>query len=399
MTSTTQAAAPADSTLANGLPDAARTELWQWYADRMFTPAMVELYHLADAYTAERAREIAEALGLFAALDEPRSLEPVLDELGIVPHARALVRRVVQILCHEGAGTIEGDSVRLQPRARLHDAEALRARGLAADPAMRSAFELVDKVRDHAAAFARGTASADEMRSRVHADFFLECPLGTQTSRLGGEVIRHIVQTRPDARWSMLELGGGTMSGAIGTLDGLAEAGLVDRVERLCFTEINPFFVMKAREALPARYPQVGRFDCSVVDFNQPLAKLATASIDLVYGVNCLQCARDLPFTVSEIRRVLRPGGWLVIPQYTRGADDHPLPLVDLACDPLPSYWDVQLIPGARPVHGMPTAASWAAVLEAGGLVGFEAFPERDAGVERFGPRHYCAVIMARRPA
>lgn len=394
MTSPSQTPAP----VPNGLSDAAKAELWRWYCERMFTPAVVELYHIADAYTAERSREIAEELGLFEALSCPRPLDPALDELGIIPEARALVRRVVQILCNEGMGTLDGDTAELQARERLYDLHELRERGLAADPALLPAFEMIDKLRDFAGAFARGAKSGAEVRSRVHVAFFLECPLGTQTSRLGGEVIRHIVQTRPDARWSMLELGGGTMSGAIGTLDGLSCAGLVDRVERLCFTEINPFFVMQAREALPARYPGVGRFECSVVDFNQPLAKLASESFDLAYGVNCLQCARDLPFTVSELRRVLRPGGWLVIPQYTRGADDQPLPLVDLACEPLPSYWDVELIPGARPIHGMPTAASWEAVLAAGGFLGVEGFPERAAGIERFDQRYYNGVIVARRP-
>ncbi|MCX4241016.1 class I SAM-dependent methyltransferase [Paraliomyxa miuraensis] len=390
--------APTSTFDSGGLGEAAVAELMRWYHERMFTPATVELYHLADAYTAERAREIAEELALFAALEHPRPLDLVLDELGILPGARALVRRVVQILCHEGMGTIDGETARLERRERLYELHALRERGLAADPAMLPAFEMIDKVREHAAAFARGTISGAEMRSRVHVAFFLECPLGTQGSRLGGEVMRHVVQTRPDARWSVLELGGGTMSGAIGTFEGLAEAGLVDRIGRFCFTEINPFFVMQAREALPARYPEVGAFQCSVVDFNEPFHKLESEGFDLVYGVNCLQCARDLPFTLSEIRRVLRPGGWLVIPQYTRGADDQPLPLVDLACDPLPSYWDVQLIPGMRPIHGMPTAASWAATLDASGFTGFQAVPERAIGVECFDERHYCGVMLARRP-
>lgn len=388
--------APAD--LRPNLSPAARAGLWRWYREALFNRASVELYHLADAYTAECCRQIAEDMGLFTALERSQPLEPVLDQLGVVPGARALVRRVIQVLCHEGAGHTHGDQVWLESRAPLYDLAALREQGLAAEPAMRPAFEMVDKVREQAALFARGHVSAAEVRSKVHVDFFLACPLGTQTSQLGGGMIRHIFEDHPSTHWSVLELGGGTMSGAIGTLDALSEAALADRIEHFHFTEINPYFVMTAREALPTRYPQVRGFRCSVVDFNEPLAKVESRSVDLAYGVNCLHCARDLPFTLSELHRVLRPGGWLVIPQYTRGADHLPLPLVDLVCDPLPSYWDVQLIAGSRPVHGMPTAASWAAVLDAAGFVELEAFPERAPGIEWFDERYYCAVIVARRP-
>lgn len=373
------------------------------YPTELFPPQRAALYHAIDEYTAQRSLEIVHATGVAANLERPRRLCEVFDELGIAPAARALVERAVQIV-HDyrpsaTTPTWRADAeLELDTRAPLFDLDALRERALAAEPAMLPAFEIIDKVSERALAFARGEVEAVEIRAKVHMDFFLKCPIGLECSQFGGQVIRAIMAAEPGRDWDILELGGGTQSGALSTLDALADSGLDARVRSYHFTEINPFFVMRARSVLPKRYPKVGEFRHSVLDFNGPIEAIEPASVDLAFGVNCLQCATKLSFTMAQIFAVLRPGGWLVIPQYTRGADDRPLPLVDLVCEPLPSYWDVELVPGVRPIHGMPTLATWAAVLAPLGYVGVRAVPDPIVGLEVFDPKYYVGAIVARKP-
>jgi hypothetical protein len=382
----------------SGLVGAAR--LQAWYETALFPPSMVELYRFVDQYAAECARLVAEEIGLFDKLAEPRALEGVLDELKIVQLARAFARRVVQILCYYGAGVSAPGAVQLVRRGRLFDLDELRAKGMARDPNMAPAFAMADKVRDSAVAFCRGALADGAVRAKVHIDFFVTCPIGRQSSELGGAVIQKLVEERKTPV-EILELGGGTMSGAVGALDKLRDADLLSRVQTYHFTELNPFFVLDARKSLPARYPDVSSFQFHMLNFDRPLQAdgIGPSCVDIVFGVNALHCAKDMRFTLSQIAGILRPGGVLVIPQFTRGAPDKPLPLVDFVCDPLSSYWDVQLDASCRPIHGLLDAGTWRSCLLSAGFDAVQVFPEESDGVRCFDEKYFIGAVLARKPA
>lgn len=377
-------------------------DLQKWYETELFDKDTVGLYRLIDEYAAECSRLIATEVGLLDKLSEkPRVIKDVCDELGIVAPARPLVRRVIQILCYYGAGEYSADrrEVRLRASGPLFDREELRRRGMAQDPKMEPAFAIADKVWETAAAFCQGKLDDNAVRSKVHIDFFMSCPIGRQCSDLGGRVVRHIVE-HSERALELLELGGGTTSGATGILDSLAAGSLLPEVKRYHFTELNPFFVINAKKSLPERYPGVGDWRFLFLNFDRALDRqnIEGESVDLIYGVNCLHCAKDLPFTLSELYKALRPGGWLVIAQFTRGDESKPLPFVDLICDPLASYWDVELIPGKRPGHGLHSYGVWKGLMEEAGFVSPCVFPDEATGSAWFDEKYFLGVVTARKP-
>lgn len=378
------------------------TDLQRYYETELFDRASVELYRLIDQYSAECSKIIARESGLFDRMsDEPRVVDEVFDELGIVRQARPLARRVIEILCYYGAGERSrgGAMAKLDPQAKLFDRGELRRKGLAADPRMEPAFAIADKVQETAPAFFRGELDDNAVRSKVHVDFFMSCPIGRQNSDLGGLVVRHIAEHMP-AGLELLELGAGTTSGATGILEAFQQKSMLPSVKRYDFTELNPFFVINAEKNLPGRYEGVQDWRFLRLDFDRPFAdqKIAPQSVDLVYGVNCLHCAKDLPFTLREIQETLRPGGWLVVAQFTRADEDKPLPFVDFICDPLASYWDVELIPGKRPKHGIHSFGVWKTLMEEAGFVTASVFPDEDAGLRWFDEKYFMGVVTARKP-
>lgn len=381
--------------------------LWEpfaWYREVMFPPRALARYRVADDYTAQCCLEITRGIGLEARLAEPTALSRAFDELRIDHGARPLFARGVQILCDRGFGRLDRAGMAiLDLPGSLFDKRDLRSRTLREEPSMESAFRLADLVTELAIPLAGKQVSDRELRAGgAHTDFFLKCPVGREPSEFGGAAVAEIVGRR-NAEVSILDLGGGTMSAAHGALGQLARRGLSDRVGAYVFTELNPSFVLQAKRRLPEAHPWVGQFTFTRLDFNRPFgpAGLEPSSFEMVLSVNALQCAKNLAATLREVHQVLRPGGTLVVTQYTRANDDTAVPFVDFVCDPLASYWDVELDPDLRPTHGVMSAATWRRSARAAGFEAIEILPNERRGLEWFrsgGVRHYVASLVARKP-
>ena len=65
-----------------------------------------------------------------------------------------------------------------------------------------------------------------------------------------------------------------------------------------------------------------------VVDFNEALP-FKDREFDAIYTIESMCHAKDLEFTVSELRRVLKPGGRLVLNEWALYHDDKERPLTD----------------------------------------------------------------------
>ena len=108
----------------------------------------------------------------------------------------------------------------------------------------------------------------------------------------------------------LCRLGGGLGSGALAVLHRLAAGGRLGDVEAYRFTELVPAFLRRGERLLRERWPDTAVLTTAPLDMDRPFAEqgVAPASMSVVYAVNTLHVARDLAFTLGEIRGALRRG-------------------------------------------------------------------------------------------
>jgi SAM-dependent methyltransferase len=119
----------------------------------------------------------------------------------------------------------------------------------------------------------------------------------------------------------VLELGGGFGSAAEAVL-----ARLAPRLARYVFSEVSPYFLGTARRRLARAFP-AAPLEFRALDVNQEFAGqgVADASADLVLAVNVMHVSRDVGRTLGAVRRVLAPGGSLVMVECVRPAPGVPV--------------------------------------------------------------------------
>jgi len=369
------------------------------YSTEFFPPKKVKLYHLIDRYAAETSRKVALDIGLLERLEQPVTLEDTLNELGVVAEAKPFARRVVQNLCLFGVGEASEDGVvTMKSRGRLFNLEEISRECLDLEPKMAPAISMLDKIREVGADFCKGKVEDNAVRSKVHINFFTECPMGTDSSMIGGMVVREIIR-QTNRPVSVLELGAGTMSGAFGILDLLDRDNLLNRVATYHFSELNPFFVMKARETLHVKYPGVGEFKYHCMNFDRPFSGtgIDPESIDIVYSTNAIHCSKNMLFTLGEIHDCLRAGGCMISSQFSRFEDENLLPMVDLICDPLSSYWDVETDAILRPKHGILSPGRMEILAAEAGFEQTRCFPEESVGRASFEENYFIGAVISKK--
>jgi SAM-dependent methyltransferase len=178
---------------------------------------------------------------------------------------------------------------------------------------------------------------------------------------VAARVVRAFVDGAPGGRpVRVVEVGAGTGATSAAILPGLP----ADRV-RYRFTDISTFFTVRARGAL-AGYPFV---EYGVYDIDREPAEqdLPPGSADLIVGANVLHDAKDLEWTLAQLRTVLSAGGVLVL---IEGTEHSRLQLIS-----------VGFIEGFAHHQGryelpLRTVAQWRDSLRRAGFTRFASLPE-----------------------
>ena len=177
----------------------------------------------------------------------------------------------------------------------------------------------------------------------------------------------------------ILEVGAGTGGTTSFVVPGLPS----DRVE-YCFTDISPLFVSRAEE----EFQRFAFMRYQVLDIEQdpPGQGLACGSADLVVAANVLHATTHLGCTLANVRRLLRPGGLLVLLEGTRA-----LRWIDLTFGFTEGWWrftDQEV----RPAYPLVDRQTWTTLLRSAGFdeVG-AALPGRSDG-----PLALNGLILAR---
>jgi microcystin synthetase protein McyE len=326
---------------------------------RCFSRQLAEAYAYIDRLCLHLCFHLAHECALLNNASE--SLADVRRGIGIAPDANYLLNTVFEILREEGFAERTANGWRRRQRFPRDASTELQREALAACPQAQATFELIQRCHDHARAFLTGREPG--LATIFHrGDVGLWERLHTVDGVMSiyADLIPPALEAILGRKICLLEIGAGT-----GAVLRRCQPFLRERAtEAYWFTDISPLLVQRAR----ARYGADGFMQFATLDLNRPLVSqgLTGESFDAVIGVNVLHVARELAFTLRELRSVLKSPGWLIAAEGSP-PDAQRRWRLDLVFAFLPGWWNVALDPVLRPRPGFLLPAEWIRALRACG--------------------------------
>jgi SAM-dependent methyltransferase len=298
-----------------------------------------------------------------------------------------------------GAAT---DEFRARGALPTADPAAVRDEQLQHDPTWAPSYVLAETVAQDYPAFLRGDVGGEEVlfsprRLRLWVDYFSnQNGLYAVNNRIGAAAVE---QWLPADGGVIVELGGGLGSGAVAVLERLEAAGRAATIQEYTFTELVPAFLRRGEQALRARRPESVPLRFNRLDMDRPFEEqaIAPSSAMVVYAVNTLHVAHDLDFTLGQIRRTLRPGGWLIASECVRPYPRQPV-YAEFIFNLIRTFRSPRLHPVYRPNGGFLTPDQWKGAIESAGFADTRFIPDV-IRIRRKVPDFLAGAIGAFRPS
>ncbi|MDP3142702.1 MAG: class I SAM-dependent methyltransferase, partial [Candidatus Omnitrophota bacterium] len=161
--------------------------------------------------------------------------------------------------------------------------------------------------------------------------------------------------------------------------------------------DVSPIFLRLGNQAIMKIISEGFNYSLKKIDFEKPLFEqgIDENSIDMVYGVNALHVAKDLSNALSNIYKIIKPGGKIILSECCRPTESHLL-LQEFIFNLLDSYVNVKLDPYFRPVPGFLDYEHWKRNLEAAGFKDIEALLNTDVNYTQFseGKAPILAIVI-----
>lgn len=387
-------------------PDPRLRELLAGYPEDLFSDRFFQSCEVVARYSLEWAVELVQRLEIVAELDRWRSVEDILQARGFVARFATALGWLLEQLAAAGLLAARGTGAdrvyRLEGALRPANLAAQRSQGIAIDPANEPTFELLDAAAEVYPAVAQGEVNGEEALFGLGkiglwlAYFHNDNPTYAVNNQIAAIAAAGRLPARDGLR--ILEVGAGAGSGTGALLEALQARGLTPHLEAYVVTEISPFFRRRGERELRAAYPDLPLTFCGL-DMNQPWGEqdIEAESFDLVTCVNALHVASDLLFTLGEVRRALKPEGWLVAGECMRHTPGQPI-YVELVFQILDGFLDVETHPDVRPHAGFLMPENWTAALTRAGFAETAITPDLGA-LSAIYPRFFTGAVCGRKGA
>ncbi len=338
---------------------------------------------LADAALEPRLDEQSAAflsaafrrLGVFQQAGEERTIDGLIAECGILPKYRKVLRRWMEALQEEGL--------------TVRDGEAWRAREPVPSPALDALItgEQRDYYGKNLPAVLTGEAHPLEFylpggSSASVESSYRELPIFRYCNGIAAAVLDAQARALPaGARLRILEVGAGTGGTTASLLPLLDPERTVYH-----FTDVSKFFTDLGREKF-REYPFL-RFRELDIERDPMAQGYPAASFDWIVAAHVLHATHRVAETLEHVRRLLAPGGVLLLLEETRFQRKY-----NFSMGFLPGFDDFE-DHGLRPLHPLLSAAQWREALLAAGFAGFATFTAPGSAAEVMG----VDVMLARLP-
>jgi SAM-dependent methyltransferase len=372
--------------LAEGAPHAVGRDLWRFLVEageREARRLAAAPDLLADAAREPRLDEQSAAflaaalrrLGVFQRAGEERTVEGLIADCGILPRHRKVLRRWMEALQEEGL--------------LRRDGEAWTAREPLPPPALeaRISEEQRSYYGDNLPAVLTGAVHPlefylrDGSSSSVESSY-RELPIFRYCNGVSAAVLEVQVRALPaGARLRMLEIGAGTGGTTASLLPLLPPERTVYH-----FTDVSKFFTDLGRQ----KFQELPFLRYRELDIERdPLAQgYPAAGFDWVVAAHVLHATRRVAETLEHVRRLLAPGGVLLLLEETRFQRKYNFSMGFLPG--FDNFEDYEL----RPLHPLLSSAQWREALLAAGFVSFATFTEPGSAAEILG----VDAMLARAP-
>jgi 1-acyl-sn-glycerol-3-phosphate acyltransferase len=310
-----------------------------------------------DAIVARFTRAALIALG-WNASEIDAAAEPLAEQLGVAARHRRLFARLMEILREVPLPPVTP----LSAAAERADAELLCARVLSEFPENRAAVDLLRRSGERLDAILKDEVDAREVLFAPAAisawgRFFGEVPWYQYYNRVVADAVAMAVENVPaETQVRVLEIGAGTGGTTASVLPRLA-----NRAAEYHFTDVSTFFLAQARERFRDQ-PQVRVTSLDIE--TDPAAQPGHESFDVVIAANVLHATADLRVTLRNVKRLLRPGGLLVLLEVSRK-----MAWTDLIFGITDGWWRF-VDTDVRPAYALMEAARWRTLLSESGFDG-----------------------------
>jgi SAM-dependent methyltransferase/acyl carrier protein len=346
------------------------------YAERWSTLHRLTLAH---------AQSVLAEAGAFRQQD-PVSADDVLQRCGFQPLYRRLVQHWLEGLAANGVLVAEGDRFRASASftaAPLETCWRETEQQLWDNPGMMAYLRqcsavlgdvLTGRKSSLETLFPQGSFSIAEGLYETGPEARYLNPIAAAAVN---QVARGLGQRR-NAR--VLEIGGGT-GGTTSAILPTLPAGQVE----YWFTDVSELFLNRAQRRF-ASYPLV---HYALFDLDRPLEEqgIGAGQFDVIVAANVVHASRNLKVALERVRRLLAPGGMLVLMEWTthHSCFDMTIGLIE--------GWQ-HFEDDIRQEHPLLHTEQWRSVLEASGFSSMVALPEVASPASAIGEH----VLIARSP-
>ncbi|HVT61658.1 MAG TPA: class I SAM-dependent methyltransferase [Thermoanaerobaculia bacterium] len=279
----------------------------------------------------------------------------LLSGLGIQPAYRKALRRWLEMLAEEGVVARQGYLGHGDRYEVLLPLSEPLPGDLLLDPAQRDSYgenlvAVLTGKRHPLEFYLAGGSSSSVETSYRETPIFRYCN-GVAAAILGVQV----AALPPGRRFRLLEVGAGT-GGTTASLLPL----LPREATEFVFTDVSKFFTgLGAQKFGDYPFVRYGELD---IERDPASQGYPAASCDWVVAAHVLHATRNVQETLRHVRRLLAPGGVLLLLEETRYQRKYHFSMGFLpGFDRFEDY-------GLRPLHPLLSAAQWSAALQAGGF-------------------------------
>ena len=358
---------------------------------------------LYDEFVYRLVLKVIRETGLESAIREGGSAEAIAARERLeVGQAVVPLDWMLRLLAARGVlEELRGEEFRARGPLPTADPVAVRDEQLQHDPSWMPSYALAETVAQDYPAFLRGAVVGEEVlfsprRLRLWVDYFSnQNGLYAVNNKVGAAAVE---QWLPLDSGVLVELGGGLGSGALAVLERLGAAGRLGAIQEYRFTELVPAFLRRGEQALRAHRPGSVPIRFDALDMNRPFEAqgIAPSSVTAVYAVNTLHVAHDLDFTLGQILRTLRPGGWLIISECVRPYPRQAI-YAEFIFNLIQTFRSPRLHPAYRPNGGFLTPDQWKGAIEAARFADTSFVPDV-MRIRRQVPDFFVSAIGAIRP-